>query len=82
MAHKLFFIFSAYLFLVQPQMIFFGEPTYLLRNEETRAKQLVQTYIKQWDADFTMIMILEDVDTSLAVLGKVEIEFKNLKFLN
>ena len=54
----------------------------MLRDEETRAKQLVQTYINQWDADFAMIMILEDVDTSLAVLGKVQIVFKNLKTVN
>ena len=52
-------------------MVFFGEPTYLLRDEEKRAVELVKKYISQWDSDFAMVMILEDVDTSLAVLGMV-----------
>jgi len=59
---------SAYLFTVNPQLIFFGQPSYLLRNKESRLWHLVDEWIHEIDRDFDHVMILEEIDDSLAVL--------------
>lgn len=59
---------SAYLFTLNPQLIFFGHPSYLLRNTEQRLWNLVDLWIQEIDRDFDHILILEEVDDSLAVL--------------
>ena len=59
---------SAYLFIINPQFIFFGKPSYLLRNTENNLWQLVDNWIKEIENDFDHILILEDLDNSLALL--------------
>ena len=50
---------SAYLFVVNPQFIFFGYPSYLLRNTQNRLIELVNSWIGQIENDFDHILILE-----------------------
>ena len=50
---------SAYLFVVNPQFIFFGYPSYLLQNSENRLINLVDNWIQQIEGDFDHIIILE-----------------------
>ena len=50
---------SAYLFVVNPQFIFFGYPSYLLQNTENRLINLVDNWIQTIEADFDHILILE-----------------------
>ena len=53
---------------MNPQFVFFGEPTYLLRDDHLRSRDLVKAYIADISRDFELIMVLEDLDTSLALL--------------
>lgn len=50
---------SAYLFGVNPQMVFFGFPSHLLRTTENFGSNLVDNWLLQIDADFDHIIILE-----------------------
>jgi len=50
---------AAYLFVVNPQLIFFGFPTYLLKNFETRLAKLVDIWIREIANDFDHMLILE-----------------------
>ena len=59
---------SAFLFLVNPQTIFFGYPSYLLSNPEDKLAPLVDHWIAEIDNEFDFILILEDIDTCLAIL--------------
>ncbi len=58
---------SAYFFLVNPQFLFFGKPSYLLGDEQKRAKALVNQWIQEIENDFEFILILEDFDRSLVL---------------
>ena len=49
---------------MQPNLIF----SYLLRNKEARLWHLVDEWIHEIDRDFDHVMILEEIDDSLAVL--------------
>ena len=64
--HK-FGYFSPYLFLVNPQLVFFGEPTYLLESNERRAFRLVDKYLDNISKDFDVILILEDLGTGMRI---------------
>ena len=59
---------SAYLFLVNPQFVFFGYPSYLLEQQEGRVRALVDEWIKEIDKEFDLILILEQLTDSLALL--------------
>ena len=50
---------SAYLFTFNPQLIFFGYPSYLLQNTEKQLRNLVDNWITSIDNDFDHILILE-----------------------
>ena len=58
---------SAWKFIHNPQFIFFGKPTYLLRNQRQQEK-LVDRWIAEIDSDFDHVIILEMMFESLAVL--------------
>ena len=58
---------SAYFFLVNPQFLFFGKPSYLLGDEQKRAKALVNAWIQEIENDFEFILILEHFDRSLVL---------------
>lgn len=62
------FAHSAYLFVVNPQFLFFGYPSYLLSMPYQRGYQLVDAWIHEIEQDFDHMIILEDLDRSLAVL--------------
>ena len=49
-------------------MVFFGYPTYLLSPGKNRLMLLVRAWIQEISNDFDHILILEDLDTSLAVM--------------
>ena len=59
---------GTYFFTVNPQFVFFGYPTYLLQNTEQSLSHLVDNWIYDIDQDFDHVIILEDLDRSLAVL--------------
>ena len=50
---------SAFLFVVNPQFVFFGYPSYILQNIEQRLTNLVDNWIQEIEADFDHILILE-----------------------
>lgn len=52
---------------MNPQLVFFGEPSYLLADEK-RGHQIMDTWISNMESDFDLILILEELDTSLALL--------------
>lgn len=58
---------SAYFFLVNPQFLFFGYPSYLLQQQEQRGQALVDEWIRQIDKEFDLIFILEEFLDSLAL---------------
>lgn len=49
-------------------MVFFGQPTYLLQPFEEQLQDLVDSWILEISENFDHILILEDLDTSLALL--------------
>ena len=49
-------------------MVFFGQPTYLLQPFEEQLQDLVDSWIFEISDNFDQILILEDLDTSLALL--------------
>ena len=55
--------------LINPQFIFFGYPSFLLWGSEYRLKSLVDTWIDEILHDFDYILILEELDLSLAVMA-------------
>ena len=59
---------SAYLFTVNPQFLFFGYPTYLLDKDESRAGKLVDAWIEEISREFDLVMILENLTESLALM--------------
>ena len=59
---------SVFFFLVNPQFVFFGQPSYLLSPSSRRAGDLVNTWIMEIERDFDLILILEELDVSLALL--------------
>ena len=59
---------GAYMFVVNPQFLFFGYPSYLLSMPKHRGVELVDAWIGEIDHDFDHMIILEDLDRSLAVL--------------
>ena len=50
------------------QLVFFGYPTYLLSAGKNRLNLLVRAWIEEISADFDHMLILEELDTSLAVM--------------
>jgi hypothetical protein len=50
---------SAWLFTVNPQLIFFGVPSYLLTNSEQKLANLVDNWISNIAEDFDHVIILE-----------------------
>ena len=40
----------------------------MLQNDESRGHEIVEKWISDIQNDFTLILILEDIDTSLALL--------------
>ena len=63
------FSHGAHFFLYNPQLVFFGYPSYLLKyTTEPRVRMLVDAWLNEIDADFDHILILEELDTSLAVM--------------
>ena len=60
---------GANFFLYNPQFVFFGYPSYLLKySSEPNLRALVDNWIYQIDQDFDHILILERLDTSMAVM--------------
>ena len=59
---------SAYYFAVNPQFLFFGYPSYLLNMSYQKAADLVDHWLEEISEEFDHILILEDLDRSLAVL--------------
>lgn len=58
---------SAYFFLVNPQFLFFGKPSYLLQESEMRGHALVDSWIAEIEEEFDLILILENLEDSLAL---------------
>ena len=50
---------SNYFFVVNPQFVFFGYPSYLLQNSWKTLHDLVDNWIKEIEGDFDHILILE-----------------------
>ena len=48
--------------------MFFGYPSYLLRTSEKRGHAIMDKWLATIDNDFELILILEELDTSLALL--------------
>ena len=66
---SLAFSHGAHFFLYNPQLVFFGYPSYLIKyTTEPRVRMLVDAWLNEIDVDFDHILILEELDTSLAVL--------------
>ena len=59
---------AAYMFVKNPQFLFFGYPSYLLSGPKQQGYELVDAWIDEIDHDFDHMIILEDLDRSLAVL--------------
>lgn len=59
---------SAYFFTANPQFLFFGKPSYLLKSDERRLEKLVDSWLFEIAEDFDHVLILEDLDRSLAVM--------------
>jgi hypothetical protein len=59
---------AAHLMVMNPQLVFFGVPSYLLKMNYQFGHQLVDTWLHQIASDFDHILILEDLDRSLAIL--------------
>ena len=66
-----------YMFLFQPQFVFFGYPTYLIRSiRRSRIEALVKTWIWEIANDFDHILITERMNESLAIMMiKVPFDF-------
>lgn len=64
----LHFAHGAYMFTYHPQLLFFGYPTYLLSPGKFKLDKLVAAWLSEIVNDFDHILILEDLDASLAVL--------------
>ena len=59
---------AGHLMVMNPQLIFFGVPSYLLKMNYQFGHQLVDTWLHNIADDFDHILILEDIDRSLAIL--------------
>ena len=59
---------STWRFIFNPQMIFFGKPTYLLHEGPDKLEELVDQWIDEIDKDFKHVIILEQLFESLAVM--------------
>ena len=56
-------------FLYQPQFIFFGYPTYLIKfTEKKKVEKLVGTWLGEIERDFDHILIMERMSESLAIM--------------
>ena len=57
------------MFLFNPQFIFFGYPTYLMRSiTRRRLELLVRLWIRKIDRDFDHVLITERMNESLAIM--------------
>ncbi|CBY39255.1 unnamed protein product [Oikopleura dioica] len=59
---------AAHLMVMNPQLVFFGVPSYLLKMNYQFGHQLVDSWLHGIASDFDHILILEDLDRSLAIL--------------
>jgi hypothetical protein len=63
------FAHGAHFFLYNPQLVFFGYPSYLLKYTSSfHVNLLVDSWLGEIDRDFDHVLILERVDTSLALM--------------
>ena len=66
---KFHFAHGAHFFLYNPQLVFFGYPSYLLKYTSSyHVNLLVDSWLGEIDRDFDHVLILERVDTSLALM--------------
>ena len=64
---------------MNPQLIFFGYPSYLLQNTVNRLQNLVDNWIHNIEEDFDHIIILEGLFLNLKYFSSKTLSLTDLK---